>query len=389
VFSNYPRYLHRFYDQASVQNIVEVTENGNVHEESATNQREIHDVILRLFGEAKARVDHVLSQFSQNGAVMIQVAGTLFRRGRPDSSFVQSFFLAVQERGFFVLNDLLRISPTFSSGSGQIPPREQNTMRNAEAVPQPRTPRDGASFGTPVGRSALPNAAPVGSSVPDPEQINQILAETKQVLSATVPNQAQDNGIPNQQTYSDLLRRNPSAHGTPVVQSPHGAQRSPFQPEMMSPGREPRAQSPMSGAASGFLLNPRRRPANGSLPSLQRNCSIFVRDVPSNIEEKNLREIFEQFGAVASVMIRTGKRETRFAFIDFADTSSMEKALTAEVYVSGKRLLIEEKKPLVLRNKPRFTNGRANGDSSFGGSADSSHGSGGGGGARLGMHNYR
>lgn len=37
-------------------------------------------MIQRLFGEAKARVDHVSSQFSQNGGVMIQVAGTLFRR---------------------------------------------------------------------------------------------------------------------------------------------------------------------------------------------------------------------------------------------------------------------------------------------------------------------
>ena len=39
VFSNYPRYLHRFYDQVSVQNIVEVAENGAVHEETATNPK--------------------------------------------------------------------------------------------------------------------------------------------------------------------------------------------------------------------------------------------------------------------------------------------------------------------------------------------------------------
>lgn len=389
VFSNYPRYLHRFYDQASVQNIVEVAENGTIREETAGNQKDIHDVIQRLFGEAKARVDHVSSQFSQNGGVMIQVAGILFRRGRPDSNFVQSFFLAVQERGFFVLNDLLRISPSYASGTASNPARnEQSTMRNAEGVPQPRTPRDGVSFGVPAARSALPNGATVGSSVPDPEQINQILAETKQVLSATVPNQPTDNPSPaSQQTYSELLRRSSSsAQGTPVVQSPHAQQRSPLHAELQS-GNEVPSQSPVSNAHSGFLLNPRRRSANGSLPALQRNTSIFVRDVPNNIEEKNLREIFEQFGTVTSVMIRTGKREARFAFIDFSETSAMEKALTAELFVSGKRLLIEEKKPLVLRNKPRFTNARANGDGSFGGSMDSSHGNGGG--MRLGMHPYR
>ena len=124
--------------------------------------------------------------------------------------------------------------------------------------------------------------------VQDQDQINQILAETKQVLSSTVSSQqASDTPSSTPQKYSDLVRRNSAMQGTQMAQSPH----SPFQRDH-SPGNGPPPQSPASNSPSGFLLNPRRRTAaNGNLPLFQRNSSIFVRDVPNNIEEKNLREV--------------------------------------------------------------------------------------------------
>lgn len=145
-------------------------------------------------------------------------------------------------------------------------------------MPHPHTPRDGVALGM-AGYHADSGAL---HSMADPEQIDQILAETKQVLSATAP------GQPDGSSYSELLRRN-SSKSTPTSQSPH-APMPPLDGENPI-GNEASPLSPADHGSSGFLLNPRRRTANGTMPALQRNSSVFVRDIPNNIEERSLREV--------------------------------------------------------------------------------------------------
>ena len=222
----------------------------------------------------------------------------------------------------------------------------------SQVVPQPEMAQGGMSFGAQGVASLQGNANGSYSAVADPDQINQILAETKQVLSATVPtHQVEQAAAANQHTYSEMLRKNSAAaHEMPSTHTSHASQPvTPFRGDT-SPVSDPSVQSPFPNASSGFLLNPRRRTSsNGGMPMLPRNCSVFVREVPHNVEEKNLREvgscqrdghdvtsgclcvqIFEQFGTVLSVVIRTGKRDARFAFVDFSEASAMEKALGAE-----------------------------------------------------------
>ena len=50
----------------------------------------------------------VLSQYSLNGGVVAQVTGIMQRPGAAKRPFVQTFFLAVQEKGYYVLNDIFR-----------------------------------------------------------------------------------------------------------------------------------------------------------------------------------------------------------------------------------------------------------------------------------------
>lgn len=90
-----------------------------------------------------------------------------------------------------------------------------------------------------------------------------------------------------------------------------------------------------------------------------KNSSVFVRDIPPTATERELRELFEGFGAVNSVVIRTGKRDSRFAFVDFAKTESMLKALSSDcVQFQGRRLGVQEKKPIVIRNRVKYQNPR-------------------------------
>jgi hypothetical protein len=60
------------------------------------------------FGGIRAEIKTVDSQGSLNGSVLVMVTGLLTSPDGPVRNFVRTFFLAPQERGYFVLNDIFR-----------------------------------------------------------------------------------------------------------------------------------------------------------------------------------------------------------------------------------------------------------------------------------------
>ncbi|CAI5741072.1 unnamed protein product [Peronospora destructor] len=103
-----PQSLHRFYKAESrwCHGV------GSHMEEPVAGQRAINDQILKR-GYAGARVDldagSIDCQNSLGGGVFVLVTGVMTLRHSPKPKpFVQTFFLAVQPKGYFVLNDCLR-----------------------------------------------------------------------------------------------------------------------------------------------------------------------------------------------------------------------------------------------------------------------------------------
>lgn len=60
------------------------------------------------YSELKAEIKTVDSQDSHGGGVLVLVTGSLSTKSNEKRNFVQSFFLAPQEKGYFVLNDIFR-----------------------------------------------------------------------------------------------------------------------------------------------------------------------------------------------------------------------------------------------------------------------------------------
>ncbi|MCO5584956.1 hypothetical protein L7F22_038888 [Adiantum nelumboides] len=72
-------------------------------------QQQIHEKIVSLgFSNAKVFVSNVDSQASAAGGIIIQVLGDISNDGGAWRKFVQTFFLAEQPNGYFVLNDIFR-----------------------------------------------------------------------------------------------------------------------------------------------------------------------------------------------------------------------------------------------------------------------------------------
>ncbi|KTW27620.1 hypothetical protein T552_02062 [Pneumocystis carinii B80] len=100
-----PRRLHCFYTKKST------FVHGNEGEvvKPCSGQQEIHEKILELgFSDCKVLVSNVDSQASASGGIVIQVLGEMSNCDGPSRKFAQTFFLAEQPNGYFVLNDIFR-----------------------------------------------------------------------------------------------------------------------------------------------------------------------------------------------------------------------------------------------------------------------------------------
>ncbi|KAK9898411.1 NTF2-domain-containing protein [Cystobasidium minutum MCA 4210] len=100
-----PARLHCFYTKKST--LIHGVEGED--SQPCYGQQDIHEKIMSLgFEDCKVFVSTVDSQSSAEGGIIIQVVGELSNRGGPWRKFAQTFFLAEQPNGYFVLNDIFR-----------------------------------------------------------------------------------------------------------------------------------------------------------------------------------------------------------------------------------------------------------------------------------------
>lgn len=79
------------------------------------------------FYQCKVRVTNVDSQASDSN-IVIQVIGEMSNKSKPHKKFVQTFVLAVQTNGYFVLNDIFRyLVDEEEAAGGEVGNAEENT----------------------------------------------------------------------------------------------------------------------------------------------------------------------------------------------------------------------------------------------------------------------
>jgi hypothetical protein len=87
--------------------------------------QEIHDLVMSFdYSDFKAEIKTVDSQESLMGGVLVMVSGSLSTKSTGKRNFTQTFFLAPQEKGYFVLNDIFRYldeAPLVSKPAPSLP----------------------------------------------------------------------------------------------------------------------------------------------------------------------------------------------------------------------------------------------------------------------------
>ncbi|KAK4602980.1 hypothetical protein RGQ29_011817 [Quercus rubra] len=100
-----PELVYRFYQDSSV--LSRPDSNGVMN--SVTTMQGINEKILSLdYKDFKAEIKTADAQKSYKDGVTVLVTGCLTGKDNLRRKFAQSFFLAPQDNGYFVLNDVFR-----------------------------------------------------------------------------------------------------------------------------------------------------------------------------------------------------------------------------------------------------------------------------------------
>ncbi|KAH7096481.1 hypothetical protein BKA62DRAFT_675874 [Auriculariales sp. MPI-PUGE-AT-0066] len=171
-----PNRLHKFYTRNST--FIHGTEGEEIS--VCYGQQDIHQRIMQIgYQDCKVFIHSVDAQSSAAGGIIIQVIGEMSNAGESYRKFVQTFFLAEQPNGYFVLNDIFRFlkedtagedeeddvaapapAPAHSTSSAPIewPQQTATPVPEAEPATVPEPPRE-------------PTPPPVEKPAPEPELV--------------------------------------------------------------------------------------------------------------------------------------------------------------------------------------------------------------------------
>lgn len=183
--------------------------------------QEIHQKITSLgFENCKVFIHSVDAQSSADGGIIIQVIGEMSNRGEDWRKFVQTFFLAEQPNGYFVLNDIFRFLKEDAVDDEQAD--ESNVAAQAEPVTPEQHPAEAAP-------EPAPSPAPVPSFIapqtptpaePIPIEEPTTVAELTEPEPPVVTEPARVNGVNHAQEPEKPRVATPTPAPVPTTASP-------------------------------------------------------------------------------------------------------------------------------------------------------------------------
>ncbi|KAG4304613.1 hypothetical protein PORY_002006 [Pneumocystis oryctolagi] len=347
-----PGRLHCFYTKKST--LIHGNEGENV--KSCSGQQEIHKKILELgFSDCKVLVSNVDSQASTNGGIVIQVLGEMSNRDGPSRRFAQTFFLAEQPNGYFVLNDIFRYlkediedgelcnnechyhssnsmngplsscieindNAQFVSGE-KFTPSTSMLLNNNDSSFQPS--QLCTTLGSPKNFSSVPTV-PVVNDYHEVHYEKQPLVSSleKMTLTEHIPESAQNVSYNIPQPHTSTFQS--SVSSAPKTWA-NLFDKTSVQPNKATFSHKPtviHTQSPLA---------PERVPVN--------SISVFVKNVKDRISDADLKHVFSKFGSSCALV-----------YFETPDAATSAIA-TGSVKIDKDTLLIEERRNNRDRNR--------------------------------------
>ncbi|OAY32841.1 nuclear transport factor 2 [Manihot esculenta] len=357
-----PELVHRFYQDVS--RLGRPDEGGIMS--TTTTMHAINEKILSLgYGEFRAEIITVDSQESYNGGVLVLVTGYLTRNDNIRRKFTQTFFLAPQDKGYFVLNDVFRYVDDAKHQNGnldvangveapvtpnqEIPSLLENHI--AEQTSAFSEEANGEEVCNPFenGDGAIEEAA-----APEPEVVGEIPDDSQMVIDPRIvaESNAKIEEVP-KKSYASIVKVM-KENATPFP-SPAPA---PSPLRSASKSQEQVTTAVTLVVASETHVSTSDTTENGnSQESEAEGTSIYVKGLPLDATPALLENEFKKFGPIRSggIQVRSQKGFC-FGFVEFETTSAVQSALQASpIMISGCRAVVEEKRSTSRgNNRGRF-----------------------------------
>ncbi|XP_077227947.1 nuclear transport factor 2-like [Tasmannia lanceolata] len=372
-----PELVFRFYQESSKLGRPEAQ--GLMS--SITTMQAINEKILSLdYKEFRAEIKTVDAQESLDDGVIVLVTGYLTGKDNIKRNFTQSFFLAPQDKGYFVLNDIFRyteevehqegnlglvngVSTPISPDQDPVPVEDHQVAEQtasfseeevtAEEVYNPSDNDDG---------SVMEEEEPVDEVVDEIQNDFQMIQNDSQMVTDSGSSIQEE--VP-KKSYASILKD--MKESAPPLSVPAAApvRPAPPNPERQvvptpTPAPAPEVPAPSSGSSAIESGSVQEAEADG--------YSIYIKSLPLNATPAQLEEEFQRFGPIKSggVQVRSNKMQGFcFGFVEFEAASAVQSAIEASpITIGGRQAIVEEKRTTSssrVNNRGRFQSGRGGG----------------------------
>ncbi|XP_071702831.1 nuclear transport factor 2-like [Rutidosis leptorrhynchoides] len=363
-----PDMVHKFYQDSSF--ISRPDEDGAMI--TVTTMKGINDKICSLdYTAYKAEIITADAQESYKDGVVVLVTGYL--TGKEDNlrkKFVQSFFLAPQDKGYFVLNDVFRYVDENKPVEDKYVVVEgiDNNQTTHPIQDPPQTIN-----------SPSPDLASVhieeAKNVVEEAQIlleeTQIVLENEKISVEVEPHPSENNKSVLAESISSSPVDDAPKMSYASILSSQAKKRGPVPAKVYVPATTSKAK-PTETEIKPVTTLAQSTPQEVSAPIAASNISstdsdnvhdegdghsVYIRNLPLNATVPQLETEFKKFGPIkqGGIQVRSNKLGFCFGFIEFEDASSMQNAIQHSPVVIGDKEVVVE----IKRTTTRVGSGRS------------------------------
>ncbi|CAA7410530.1 unnamed protein product [Spirodela intermedia] len=353
-----PNFVHQFYTDSST--VVRI--DGSMAN-TASGMLQIHNLIMSLsLGGIEIKTARSLE--SWGGGILVTVSGSV-HAGELGGwrNFVQTFFLAPQEKGYFVLNDIFHLQdeeqqlPRVATMSG---------YNDFDSMYKSSFPNQETAFKRIIVGEVPRNGILVPANAEESKADEHITPAFQGGRENVCKADDRAEGAATEQPASSF----PSSsnfqcqHSSPVDE-PIEELRHTYASVLQVPkGRTGHAQSPETAGAKQASpaserhhipqithqqSNPAFEVEDATAADEGGATSVYVRNLPSSASASELEQEFLSFGRVkpGGVLIKNRKEAgVCYAFVEFEDTRGVENALRASpIQFCGYPIHVEERRP--------------------------------------------
>ncbi|KAJ4707295.1 ras GTPase-activating protein-binding protein 2-like [Melia azedarach] len=348
ILHNSPELVYRFYQDSSV--LSRPDSNGVMT--SVTTMDGINQKILSLdFKNYKAEIKTADAQNSHKEGVTVLVTGCLTGKDNLRRKFAQSFFLAPQDNGYFVLNDVFRYVED-AEVLEKYPVNNIDDVPAAPSIPDPELTRIPDPPAPDPATSHMEEDQNISETDYKPSDHERQLGNDKEAVvdsqshaieneaSVTVESASSSAEDAPKKSYASIVKVAKGSGPTQVYVPTNIVKANAKKPE----DHLIKSVKPSSSGTSATVST--NDPESSNAHEEVEGHSIYIRNLPVNMTAAALEMEFKKFGPIkeGGTQVRHNKGYC-FGFVEFQSSSSINGAIEASpITIGGQEAVVEKKK---------------------------------------------